>query len=133
MKLINAICIALTLSAGSIATATNMIICKGTAEYGEVTITNLVVTKKEITIDYIDRNKTSYSKKFKTVEYMQVNGETDINQQAYFIGGSVSGDAKDWNDISIAHYGQYSYGLASDIAFSHDDVRYFGDVQCVEK
>lgn len=133
MKLINAICLAFILSAGTIASASVEIACKGTAEFGEVKISNLVITEKEIVVDYIDRNKTPHRKKFKTVEYMQKNGKTDINEQAYFIGGSVSGDANDYNDISIAHYGKYQNGLGSDIAFSHEDVRYVGDVQCEEK
>ena len=113
--------------------ATKNIQCKGQAEYGELIISDLIITSKNIVLTYIDKtaNDKAIVKKYIVTEYMQSNGSTDSHtREAFFIGATASGHKKDYEDIALPHYGMYLMGLGSEIAFNHGNVRVFGTVGC---
>ena len=107
-------------------------LCSGQAEYNKIIITQVLISKKEITIQY-RANGANFSKSYITTEFLEKNGSTDLNKSAYFIGGTKSGLKKDYDDISLPHFGQYRTGLGSEIAFNHDSNRVFGTVDCQKK
>jgi len=102
--------------------------CTGSAEYGNVQITNISVKNLNVLITY------SVDNKFTTQKYILTeknrNGSTDINQPAYFIGATKSGDKNDYDDMSLPHLGQYKDGFGSEVAFNIKGNRVFGTVTC---
>ena len=115
------------------ASADAIVKCSGQAEGGSIKIISSVISNKKITINYIVKGSALITKNYVTTEFFVRNGSTDLNKKAYMIGGTLSGRADDYDDISLPHFGNYKSGLGSEIAFNHGSERVFGTVRCVKK
>ncbi len=121
------------LATSSALASSKSFVCSGQAEYNKILIQKLVISEKEFNIDY-SVSGVSFSQHYLTTEYLQKNGSTDANKTAYFMGATKSGQKKDYDDISLPHFGIYrNGGLGSEIAFNHNGDRVFGTVDCKEQ
>lgn len=107
--------------------------CTGQAEYNKIIIQALTISNKKVSLQYSVNGGESITANYITTEFLQRNGTTDISKPAYMIGATKSGNIKDYEDISMPHFGVYESGLGSEVTFNYNSDRVVGTISCVQK